>query len=47
MALDGNDVYAAGGLSASPNGSVYWRNGVAYLYSNDLDMIKSIIVVPH
>lgn len=47
IALDGNDVYVAGGLSVSPNGSIYWRNGIAYLYSNGLNQIKGIIVVPH
>jgi len=47
VALDGNDIYVAGGLSASPEGSIYWRNGIPYLFSKGLNDIKGIIVVPH
>jgi hypothetical protein len=45
--LDGNDVYVAGGLSTSPEGSVYWRNGVPYLFSKDIVNVNSITIVPH
>jgi hypothetical protein len=47
FALDGNDLYVAGGLSTSPEGSVYWRNGVAYLFSKDIENIKGIFIAPH
>jgi hypothetical protein len=47
MALDGNDVYVAGGLSAAAGGSVYWRNGVPYLFSKDIVNVNSMTIVPH
>ena len=47
IALDGNDVYVAGGLSTSPVGSVYWRNGVPYLFSKDPVNVNSMTIVPH
>jgi hypothetical protein len=47
IGLDGSDVYIASGLSVAPNGSIYRRNGVAYLFSNNIVAINGITIVPH
>jgi len=47
VALDGNNVYVAGGLSGSLQGSVYWKNGVAYMFSKGIANVKGITIVPH